>query len=638
MWTTAFAGDPNSSAAKWYGRPYGGREDESAVINRYTGLNAYFSVASLTVLEGEQTPRRMRANFGRLLSLVIDDGLPDNVNGIPTWVLETSPQKFQIGFRIDREDGDAADRRLVEAVMKRMVDLGLIGGDPSGNNSVRYVRLPDGENHKPRATGNFICRLRQLNRDAVYSLADAAAAIGIDLDDVRKDLASAPAESAQTGEQDEKLATAASNIMRGQGLHEGANIIAASLIASGARPGAVVNMIRGMYEASLAPRDDRWQARYEDIPRAVETAYQKFGGVTSIAFIDPNTGEVVQKPRFISADEIMAGIKAVDFLVDGYLEMDALSLLYGPSGLGKSFISFDLACCIATGTPWHGKKVKQMPVFMVVGEGANGIGRRLKAWETYFKVSLKGAPLFISTKAARLTDPMDAMNVSEHIDRMVEGAGHKPGLILIDTLARNYGEGDENTAKDMNKFIDNIDVNLRKKYQANVLIVHHSGHDGERARGSSALKAAMDQEFALSGVAGRLKLACTKMKDADVPQDMYLTIRQVSLGLDADGVEIVSAVADNAGLGLDFQVGEGPKGEKISASDVLKAFVAHIKSYPSLATHFAVGQRQARTMCDKMVAAELLVRRGPGQTCELSDKAIQLARTCGLITDDSWVP
>ena len=36
--------------------------------------------------------------------------------------------------------------------------------------------------------------------------------------------------------------------------------------------GAAVNMLRGLMEQSEAPRNERWQARYEDIPRAVSSA------------------------------------------------------------------------------------------------------------------------------------------------------------------------------------------------------------------------------------------------------------------------------------------------------------------------------------------------------------------------------
>ena len=42
--------------------------------------------------------------------------------------------------------------------------------------------------------------------------------------------------------------------------------------------GAAVNLIRGMMDGSSSvPHDDRWRARYEDIPRAVSSARKKYG-------------------------------------------------------------------------------------------------------------------------------------------------------------------------------------------------------------------------------------------------------------------------------------------------------------------------------------------------------------------------
>jgi len=41
---------------------------------------------------------------------------------------------------------------------------------------------------------------------------------------------------------------------------------------SGMSGGAAVNMLRGLMEQSEARHNERWQARYGDIPRAVSSA------------------------------------------------------------------------------------------------------------------------------------------------------------------------------------------------------------------------------------------------------------------------------------------------------------------------------------------------------------------------------
>jgi hypothetical protein len=81
----------------------------------------------------------------------------------------------------------------------------------------------------------------------------------------------------QTGGKDD-WAWLLSNIHDGRNLHDSDRDLAAKLIRSGMSAGAVTNFLRAYFEQSPAPRDARWQERYDDIPRAVATAEEKFGG------------------------------------------------------------------------------------------------------------------------------------------------------------------------------------------------------------------------------------------------------------------------------------------------------------------------------------------------------------------------
>jgi RecA-family ATPase len=51
--------------------------------------------------------------------------------------------------------------------------------------------------------------------------------------------------------------------------------------------------------------------------------------------------------------------------------------------------------------------------------------------------------------------------------------------------------GDENSAKDMGRLIDQVEW-LKKNLGAAALIIHHTGKDGLRERGSSVLRAVAD--------------------------------------------------------------------------------------------------------------------------------------------------
>jgi hypothetical protein len=64
------------------------------------------------------------------------------------------------------------------------------------------------------------------------------------------------------------------NIREGRALHDSLRDLAAKLIRSGTSGGAAVNQLRALMQTSTAPRDQRWQERFNSVPRLVESAEQ----------------------------------------------------------------------------------------------------------------------------------------------------------------------------------------------------------------------------------------------------------------------------------------------------------------------------------------------------------------------------
>ena len=187
------------------------------------------------------------------------------------------------------------------------------------------------------------------------------------------------------------------------------------------------------------------------------------------------------------------------FLVEDVIETPCTGMLFGPSGGGKSFFALDLIFHVACGKKWLGKAVKQGPVFYVCGEGRHAIPRRLKAWETHHKTNLPYNSFLMSS--ARIDfSPESVRDMVMEIDHLETVTG-PPAIIVIDTMARALpGDADENSSKDVGSFIDECD-RLQQKYNCVVLIVHHTGHAdsaSKRARGSSAIKGAMDVEILIT--------------------------------------------------------------------------------------------------------------------------------------------
>jgi len=120
----------------------------------------------------------------------------------------------------------------------------------------------------------------------------------------------------------------------------------------------------------------------------------------------------------------------------------------------------------------------------------------------------------------------------------------RPRLIVIDTFARNMGDGDENSNADVGVFINRID-NMRAQLGCAILIVHHVGHSAtDRARGASSLHAAMDTVFRLDKSRSGMTMIHIKAKESEPNLPLGLGLEQVPLTgwLDAEGEEMNSAV------------------------------------------------------------------------------------------------
>jgi hypothetical protein len=249
-----------------------------------------------------------------------------------------------------------------------------------------------------------------------------------------------------------------------------------------------------------------------------------------------------------------------EWLLTGILERDTFAMLFGDPSNGKTFLALDWACRIATGTPWRNHPVEPAPVLYIAGEGRNGLARRIKAWQLHNGASIEGAPLFIAPALA-----ISDANQLETILQGVEAKAPQPALVVVDTLARCFGEGDENSTKDMNRFVSACDT-IRNRWRCGVLVVHHTGHgDKSRARGAIALKAALDAEYRLEISEGNnLLLTATKMKEAELPSPLAMKLESVDLPsiTDTYGNPITSAAIEILDADVAEIVAQGAKAQR----------------------------------------------------------------------------
>jgi hypothetical protein len=197
---------------------------------------------------------------------------------------------------------------------------------------------------------------------------------------------------------------------------------------------------------------------------------------------------VLEQERFklYSVPELF-DLPTPDWLIEGVIGVGALASLYGPSGEGKTFLALDWALSVAAGEEWLGRSVRPGAVIYVAAEGGRSIGKRVEAWMKAHDVAeIPGA--FFLLEGVQVRNEVDMRLLAERIEALAV----EPSLIVLDTLARCFVGGEENSAKEMGEFVDGL-AWLQQQTGAAALVLHHTGKQGnEIERGSTALRAAAD--------------------------------------------------------------------------------------------------------------------------------------------------
>jgi hypothetical protein len=243
---------------------------------------------------------------------------------------------------------------------------------------------------------------------------------------------------------------------------------------------------------------------------------------------------------FTRATSYLSQPAPLRWIIKGWIPDSGVSMVYGESGSGKTFITLDMACHIAAGLQWHEHKTKPGLVVYMAGEGNYGLRQRVTAWcKTHGVQNLDN--LLISNKAIDIDSPAAAAQI---INAVREITQDDAVAIFIDTL-NNHMSGNENDAKDSRNMLNACNIAARA-LSASVCLNHHTGHAVEakqRARGSSAWKASMDSMILVAKSDDSIEISCTKMKDAEPPKPLFGKLQTVPIGwIDEDGDEIKGAV------------------------------------------------------------------------------------------------
>ena len=380
-WVTSFRADPgNAPPAVWSGRNYKGTPAQAATIDRAGEDNTYFCTSVLGATEDGEVVRRKDA-FIRLAALVVDDVNPDDIQAF-SWSLQTSPGNYQVGILLDPEDQDTYNRQLIDRVMSSLAARGRTN-DASGNACVRYVRLPEGMNTKPRAAGVWKVQLDIWAPRVRWSLADACAAVGIDLDALHVQAQVAKASGTPgTGTHAGEMVQGMTGPINERNYHDSITRLAASLVAGGMFAGAAVEFLYSLMDSNRPVHDEeelrRWQIRRGEIPRAVKSA-EKFApeerkppqitvNLNMPTSSPDEPGEPGEPQPMDWAALQNKAPEPTQWRLDGWLPERTVTLLSANGGVGKSNLSLQLAVALCTGQAFLGLKTKPSRVLVISAE------------------------------------------------------------------------------------------------------------------------------------------------------------------------------------------------------------------------------------------------------------------------------
>ena len=293
--------------------------------------------------------------------------------------------------------------------------------------------------------------------------------------------------------------------------------------------------------------------------RYAEQASAKFGARMVMPPIEGDANDYVQAGHdlasllmpikddwLIPADDFSAQPSPISWLVKRWLQSQALIMVHGPSGGGKTFVVLDWCLRIASQTPeWAGQKVRAGNVVYLAGEGHHGLRGRVAAWKHHHQVG--HLAMWLSKDGCDLNTPTGYLKVVEQVRMLPE----KPSVIVVDTLHR-FLAGDENSAQDAKTMLDACNA-LMMEFKCSVILVHHTGVSDEaqhRARGSSAWRGALDIEISIvpgnDGVP--MQIVQRKSKDAELAETIHVELQQVTIPgwYDEDNQPVTSAVVVQA--------------------------------------------------------------------------------------------
>ena len=401
------------------------------------------------------------------------DGAPIPTDLPPSYYWETSPNKYQGVWVLDNKVNPQEHEILCRKLVKKY------GFDPCGVDIVHLYRIPSTVNHK-YATDFKVSGLQgegtvYRKRDFMKHLEDVdissrAVVEHEDIEYLNLDLDAVLEEYNAFKEFTHELAVDRS---------EWAWKLEQKMIMNGASKEEVkfvlLNAPDGkakFTEETVDAEVNRAFAKSESLAEESEEEVELVTELTSKMSIEEQGGKSIKtvskkgkkrknKFNIVRVDEIEPFDPTDFWLIEDFWENGSVGVIGAPSKSFKSTFALNLACAVATGKPFDGRKVKQGAVLIIQGE--NNLS--MEQHKIYAVTGCDTPPPIY------FVDDNITMEQVYRLENDIRELGVK--LLIIDPMYLLFGSGDINRHQDIVERLE-ILTRLSKNTGCAVMLIHHS--------------------------------------------------------------------------------------------------------------------------------------------------------------------
>lgn len=402
------------------------------------------------------------------------DGAPIPTDLPPSYYWETSPNKYQGVWVLDNKVNPQEHEILCRKLVKKY------GFDPCGVDIVHLYRIPGTVNHKYatdfKVSGMMGEGTVYRKRDFVKHLEDvdirkSSIVSDEEIETINADLDNILDEYNAMSEFTHEMAIDRSEWawkLENKLISNGASKEVVKFVLLNA-PESKAKFTEATVDAEVNRAFAKYEAREEDKDgdevEPIKRLSKKFKleevEAKSLKTVSDKGKTFKSKFNIVRVDEIEEFDPTDFWLIEDFWENGSVGIIGAPSKSFKSTFALNLACAVATGKPFDGRKVKQGAVLIIQGE--NNL-----SMEQHKIYAITG-----STTPPPIYFVEDNITM-EHIYKLendMRELGIK--LLIIDPMYLLFGNGDINRHQDIVSRLETLS-RISKNIGCAIMLIHHS--------------------------------------------------------------------------------------------------------------------------------------------------------------------